>query len=141
MKAHPGDRIRIKMAEQSYDGVLMPRPELLEKGFTVLKLDSGSNIGISNEKIEKIDVLEQYKAPEPQKRELKNNPKLPLVSILSFGGTISSKVDYRTGGTYADYTAEDFVQMMPELESIANLRARKVMGIMSEDMGPEDWKG
>jgi glutamyl-tRNA(Gln) amidotransferase subunit D len=140
MKAHHGDRVRIKTAEQCYDGILMPRPGLLEEGFTILKLDNGYNIGISNERIEKVDVLEQYKAPEQQKRELKFNPKLPTVSILSFGGTISSKVDYRTGGTYADYTAEDFVQMMPELEKVANLKAKKIAGMMSEDMGPDDWK-
>ncbi len=140
MKAHPGDKVRVKTGEGSYDGILMPRPGLLEKGFTILKLDNGYNIGISDEKIEKIDVLEQYKAPEQQKRELEHNPKLPLVSILSFGGTISSKVDYRTGGTYADYTAEDFVQMMPELEHVANLRAKKVAGMMSEDMAQDDWK-
>ena len=65
---------------------------------------------------------------------------MPTVPILSFGGTISSRVDYKTGGVYADYTAEDFVAMLPELEGIANLKAEKVMGIMSEDMAPEEWQ-
>jgi glutamyl-tRNA(Gln) amidotransferase subunit D len=140
MKAHSGDKVRIKTKDKGYDGVLMPRPALLGEDHTILKLDSGYNIGISNENIEKIDVLEEYKKPEQHKREPSNNTKLPLVSILSFGGTISSKVDYRTGGTYADYTASDFVEMMPELESVANLRAKKVAGLMSEDMAQDDWK-
>ncbi len=140
MKAKPGDKVRVKTLEQSYDGILMPRPSLLEEGFTVLKLDSGYNMGIADGKIEKIDVLEQYTGVQEQMRVLAPNPKLPMVSILSFGGTISSKVDYRTGGTYADYTAEDFVQMMPELEGVANLRAKKVASMMSEDMAQDDWR-
>ena len=65
---------------------------------------------------------------------------MPTVSILSFGGTISSRVDYKTGGVYADYTAEDFVEMLPELRNVANLKAEKVIGVMSEDMASEEWQ-
>lgn len=140
MKPGPGDRIRIKAIDGEHEGILMPRPEILEKGILVLKLDNGYNIGIEESKIEKIDVLDRFKTPGVQKKKATHLKELPTVSILSFGGTISSKVDYRTGGTYADYTAEDFVEMMPELEGVANLRARKVMGIMSEDMAHDDWK-
>lgn len=140
MKPQAGDKVRVKTSDGEYEGILMPRPEIFEKGFLVLKLGNGYNIGIGETKIQKIDVLEQYKRKEEQCRERTQDPSLPTVSILSFGGTISSKVDYRTGGTHADYTAEDFVQMMPELEGVANLRTRKVMGIMSEDMSPNDWK-
>ncbi len=139
MKAQSGDRIRIKTSDSEYEGMLMPRPDILEKGVVVLKLDSGYNIGIDENTVEKIDVLLKFEPKKIERREQSHKAGLPLVSILSFGGTISSKVDYRTGGTYADYTAEDFVQMMPELEGFANLRAKKVMGIMSEDMVPDDW--
>ncbi|MEK6921617.1 MAG: Glu-tRNA(Gln) amidotransferase subunit GatD, partial [Nanoarchaeota archaeon] len=81
-----------------------------------------------------------HKTLEQQKKQLPFNKELPTVSILSTGGTISSKIDYRTGGVYADYTAEDFVQMCPELLTIANIKARKVMSVMSEDMLADDWK-
>lgn len=140
MKAKTGDTVRVKTEDKEYDGILMPRPEILEGDYAILKLESGYNIGIKNSKIKKIDLLKSYVRSEshPQKREKKKD--LPTISILSFGGTISSKVDYRTGGTYADYTAEDFVAMMPELNEVANLNARKVMSVMSEDMNPEDWK-
>ncbi|RME77329.1 Glu-tRNA(Gln) amidotransferase GatDE subunit D, partial [Candidatus Woesearchaeota archaeon] len=61
------------------------------------------------------------------------------VSILSFGGTIASKVDYRTGGVSASYDASDFVEMCPELTTIANIESRAVDCMMSEDMHPDDW--
>lgn len=136
-----GDVVKVIAKDGIYEGILMPRPEILEKGYTVIKLDNGYNVGIEDSKIERIELISKHKKLEPikyKKAEIKKN--LPTVSILSFGGTISSKIDYKTGGVYADYTAEDFIQMLPELESVANLKAEKVMGIMSEDLAPEDWQ-
>jgi len=113
---------------------------MLEKGFTVIKLDNGYNIGIEDKKIKQIKLIEPYKQKKEKQKKLTVKKGLPTVSILSLGGTISSKIDYRTGGVYADYTAEDFVAMMPELAKVANLKAKKVMSLMSEDMNPDDWK-
>ena len=140
MKPENGDNVKVHTAEAVYEGILMPRPEIFEGGFVVVKLGSGYNIGIDQKKIKKIEVVKKYEKKKEEKPDIRHKKGLPLVSILSFGGTISSKVDYRTGGAYADYTAEDFVAMMPELSNIANLRAQKVMGIMSEDMSPDDWQ-
>ena len=136
----PGDKVRVLTEKEEFIGILMPRPEILDKDVTVVKLDNGYNVGIDNKKIKKIDLLEPYKPKKPVKKELKPKPHLPNITIISTGGTISSKIDYKTGGVYADYTAEDFVAMMPELASIANLKAKKIMSIMSEDMAPKDWQ-
>ena len=100
---------------------------MLDENFIVLKLDSGYNIGIDKKKIEKIKVIEVYKAKKAVKEKVKFNKNLPTVAVLSTGGTISSRIDYRTGGVYADYTAEDFVEMMPELKNIANIKAKKII--------------
>ena len=136
-----GDTVKVIAKDGVYEGILMPRPEILEKGYTVIKLDNGYNVGIEDSKIEKIELISKHKKLEPIKyRKAEHKKNLPTVSILSFGGTISSKIDYKTGGVYADYTAEDFIQMLPELENVANLRAEKVMGIMSEDFSPEVWQ-
>lgn len=135
-----GDYVRITTEDAEYEGILMPRPELLEKGITVIKLDSGYNIGIKDSKIKKTEKIKEYEKKETKTKSIKHKKGLPNVSILSFGGTISSKVDYRTGGTYADYTAEDFVEMLPELADIANITARKVMGKMSEDFTAKEWQ-
>jgi len=140
MKPEYGDIVKVYTNEKIYDGILMPRPEIFEKDHTIIKLDNGYNVGIDNEKIKKIEAVKKYEKKKEEKVKLGYKKGLPTVPILSFGGTISSRVDYKTGGVYADYTAEDFVAMLPELGHIANLRAEKVMSIMSEDMCPEDWQ-
>ncbi|MBN2112157.1 Glu-tRNA(Gln) amidotransferase subunit GatD [Candidatus Woesearchaeota archaeon] len=140
MNAKPGDKVRVVTEEEEFEGILMPRPEILEEGITVVKLGNGYNIGVKDKKIKKIEVLEEYKPKEAKKPKISFDKKLPNVSVLSTGGTISSKIDYRTGGVKADYTAEDFVQMMPEIAKAANLKAKKVMSMMSEDFAPKDWK-
>ncbi len=139
MKAKAGDRVRLTTSDGEFEGVLLPRPELLSQDITVLKLKTGYNIGIESKKVKKTVVLEEYAAPIPKARKLKLNPDLPTVAILSTGGTISSRIDYRTGGVYADYTAEDFVAMCPEFQDIANIRAAKIMSVMSEDLLTGDW--
>ncbi len=136
----PGDRIKVITESELFEGILMPRPEILEKGITVIKLDNGYNLGIDKNKIKEIALIEKYTQKTKKVHLPKQNPTLPTITILSAGGTISSRVDYRTGGTYAYYTAEDFIAMCPELENIANIRAKAIMQIMSEDILPYDWK-
>ncbi|MBN2457587.1 Glu-tRNA(Gln) amidotransferase subunit GatD [Candidatus Woesearchaeota archaeon] len=139
-KAGPKDHVRVITGSEEYIGILMPRPEILEEGITVLKLENGYNIGIEDKKIKSIELIKPYAPKQQKKKRLAVNPKLPTVSILSTGGTISSKIDYSTGGVCADYTAEDFVEMCPELEKTANIRAKKVMNVMSEDFTYKDWQ-
>ncbi|MEM2131197.1 MAG: Glu-tRNA(Gln) amidotransferase subunit GatD [Candidatus Woesearchaeota archaeon] len=139
-----GDRIRLFLEDKTIEGILMPTPELIDSDDLIIKLENGYNLGISKKKIKKIEILEKYKKQDLKNKDKENKKdqerlKLPNVSILSTGGTISSKIDYRTGGVYADYTADDFLEMMPELKEIANIKAKKVLSLMSEDMLPRDW--
>lgn len=136
----PGDKVQLTTCEGEFIGTLLPRPELLSNDITVLKLPSGYNIGIETKKIKKKTLLEEYQTPLPKKTTLSHNNNLPTVAILSTGGTISSRVDYRTGGVASDYSAQDFVAMCPELAQIANLKTVKVMSMMSEDAMTNDWK-
>lgn len=139
MDPKSGDRIKVITEDEQLEGILMPRPEILDEGFIVIKLDNGYNVGIDKKKIKKLELAEAYHKPKTEKKDLKFNKNLPTVSVLSAGGTISSKIDYKTGGVYADYTAEDFVEMIPELENIANIKARKIMSMMSEDISYREW--
>ncbi|MEE9525137.1 MAG: Glu-tRNA(Gln) amidotransferase subunit GatD [Candidatus Woesearchaeota archaeon] len=134
-----GDKVKVLTDKEEFVGVLMPRPDILDEDVTIVKLDNGYNIGIDNNKIKKIELLEAYVPKKPVKTSIKPKDYLPNVTIISTGGTISSKIDYRTGGVYADYTAEDFIAMMPDLASIANLKANKLMSVMTEDFTSKDW--
>jgi glutamyl-tRNA(Gln) amidotransferase subunit D len=149
LKLKEGDRIRVVKGKDTFEGILMPQP--FDSDHIALKLDNGYNIGI---KFDKSVELTKSKTREPDtiEREYEaetkpghSHPKLrydkskPTISILSTGGTIASKVDYRTGGVYASYTAEDMVATAPELKEIANIDSRLVFNIMSEDMTPKEW--
>jgi len=134
----PGDKVTI-ISDKEYKGVLMPRPEILDEGVVVLKLENGYNIGIDKKSIKSSKVISKAKPKKTEPKELKFKDGLPTVALLSLGGTISSKVDYTTGGTIADYTAHDFVQMFPELAKVANLKVRKVMSGMSEDFSYKEY--
>ena len=112
---------------------------MLDQNVVVLKLDHGYNIGIDKDKITSHEVLEEYKPIKSQTPKIDQDTNLPTVAILSFGGTISSKLDYRSGGVSADYDANDFVAMCPEIKSIANLHAKSITKLMSEDMSSEEW--
>ena len=111
VEAKAGDLVKVITKEEEFKGILIPRPDVLEKGITVVKLENGYNIGINDKKIKKIELVKKYSPKKSSKSELKPKKGLPNVTILSTGGTISSKIDYKTGGVYADYTAEDFVVM------------------------------
>jgi glutamyl-tRNA(Gln) amidotransferase subunit D len=141
-KPPPGDKVKITLKDKiEHTGILMPRPDvhIIDDPHITIKLSSGYNIGIKETNIKNIEVLEKCPPPKEYKSTLKHNDNLPTVSILSTGGTISSKIDYTSGGVSADLTAEDFVRMCPEMQDIANIKAKKVMSIMSEDMLPNDW--
>ncbi len=140
MDAKPGDVVKVETNDDVFEGILLPRPEILEKGILVLKLANGYNVGIEEKKIIKISVVEKEKKKTAIPHKVPFDAKLSTVAVLSVGGTISSKIDYTTGGTSAEYTADDFVMMCPELASIANIRAKKILSVMSEDLTPVEWK-
>lgn len=136
----PGDKIKVTSEDGVFEGANLPEPELLETNSVILKLSTGYNLGIDKNKIKKIELLEKYKKTEHKRPSIQQNTMLPNVSLFSLGGTISSKVDYTTGGVTADYTAEDLIEMCPELSNYANFKAQKVMSILSEDMTTTDWQ-
>ncbi|MFW5746928.1 MAG: Glu-tRNA(Gln) amidotransferase subunit GatD [Nanoarchaeota archaeon] len=139
-KPAAGDHVQIITADDTIQGTLLPRPEMLSSDITVVKLESGYNLGIRNDRIQKISVKKKYAAPKVTHATHTDNPELPTVALLSFGGTISSRIDYKSGGVIADYNADDFIAMCPEIAGIANVRAVSVTNVMSEDFNPTIWK-
>ncbi|MHB8118734.1 MAG: Glu-tRNA(Gln) amidotransferase subunit GatD [Methanothrix sp.] len=132
-----GDRISVKRNGTSFEGVLMPSRR---EGYMVIKLDNGYNIGLCAAKSE-LTLLQKRPESQPlhKDRPLQVREGLPQVSILSTGGTIASKVDYRTGAVTSQFSAGEIISAIPELEEIANYRARVIYQILSENMRAEYW--
>lgn len=137
--ANPGDTVEVITTKKKYEGILMPRPKSIKGNDVIIKLNSGYNIGISKRKIKKIKVIKKAKTKKAKVKKFKNNKNLPTISILSTGGTISSKVDYKTGGTYTSLNAEDFVALEPKILEFANIKARNIEQIMSENVTSDKW--
>lgn len=131
-----GDIIRVTRNGNEYEGVAMPSVT----GHVVVKMKNGYNVGIEPEGAE-ITVIEKKAEGKivPHEEKVQTNKKLPNITILSTGGTIASKVDYRTGAVTAHFSADDIAKAIPELEEIANIRGRIITNILSENMKPETW--
>lgn len=145
-----GDSVMIETNNAKHMGILIPRYEYADVNHLVLKLKNGYNIGINLEKIKSIK-----KTPEeldPTKSVIQNNmterdnagdyqdSQLSNLSLLSTGGTISSKIDYRTGGVMPALTAKELNDSIPELKKIANIDPEVVLSEYSENIRPDHWK-
>lgn len=135
-----GDRIRLKKGRKVYEGILMPRPEIGYTELLVVKLSNGYNLGVSLEKRDKLEKISPFKKPTMKKPTISFNKKNPLVTLLATGGTIASRVDYRTGAVSAAIAPEDLLHNVPELADIVNLRLERPFNKMSEDMDHRDWQ-
>ncbi len=117
----------------------MPRYETSEDSHIVLKLKSGYNIGIE---LDKIKDVEKISSPEEKREESsvkEADSSLPKILLLSTGGTIASKVDYRTGAVTPALTASDLNDAVPEIGNIANIDAEVLFSEYSENLQPEHW--
>jgi glutamyl-tRNA(Gln) amidotransferase subunit D len=132
-----GDRVRVRKDSLTYEGILMPS----RSGNIVLKMKSGYNVGLSQEG-SVVEFVEKEKAPSFRQAphvHIKSKD-LPQVSILSTGGTIASRVDYRTGAVSSQFTPDDIMDAIPELTDIANYRGEVLSMIFSEDMDAAIWQ-
>ena len=63
MKPEPGDIVKVHAEKETYEGILMPRPDIFEKGHVIINLGSGYNIGIDEKRIKKIELISKYQKP------------------------------------------------------------------------------
>jgi glutamyl-tRNA(Gln) amidotransferase subunit D len=77
-----------------------------------------------------------YKIPE---KEFPTDPVKPRVKLFGTGGTIASRLDYRTGAVIPAFSPGELYGSVPELADICNLDTEKLFGVFSENMGPEQY--
>ena len=136
-----GDFIKIVTKTTEYSGNILPRYEYSNEEFIVIKMSSGYNIGIDSNSITSIKKIKSGEEPKfnpPTKPDVKET--LPKISILGTGGTIASRIDYKTGAVNPAFSAEELYSIIPELSDYANINTELISNIASEQMNPEDWK-
>ncbi len=135
-----GDRIRVTKGDDAYEGILIPRSEYADETHIVIKLKSGYNIGIyltPETQIEKTgEGTKPAFAPPALPAEDKS---LPRVVVMSTGGTIASRVDYRTGAVRPALSASDLYSIVPELSGTARIDAQILYSLFSENVTPKHW--
>ncbi len=128
----------VNRAGSIFRGVILPRSETSDDLHLVLKLENGYNVGIHVDRVAEVEEVgfkeAVYKIPE---QEFPKRPALPNVTLLGTGGTIASRLDYRTGAVIPAFTPGELYGAVPELADVANLTTRKIFGVFSENMG---WK-
>ncbi len=132
--------VRAKTTRGDFEGLLLPRSETSDEFHLVLKLGSGYNVGLRHDTVislEKVGYREaHYKIPE---KEFPTDPDRPRVKLLGTGGTIASRLDYRTGAVIPAFSPGELYGSVPELADICNLETEKLFGVFSENMGPEQY--
>jgi glutamyl-tRNA(Gln) amidotransferase subunit D len=157
-----GDTINLKTTNNDeIVGTLMPRYESADDNHIVIKLKSGYNIGVEATNIDSIIkitpwpnqiISDVHKSTFPHYnnfREVLTKPvynnkhdswaPLPKIALISTGGTIASKIDYRTGGVRAALTASDLYASIPELVKYASVDPEVILNEYSENLRPEHW--
>jgi len=142
-KAHAkiGDYIKVTIDGNSYEGILIPRTEYADDKHILIKLKSGYNIGLKVSPSIKIEIIRHEAKPAfipPKLPEEKEG--LPRIALVSTGGTIASRVDYRTGAVEPALTANDLYAVIPELSNIANIETEILFSEFSENLTPQHWK-
>jgi glutamyl-tRNA(Gln) amidotransferase subunit D len=134
--------VEVKSKFGEFRGLILPRSETADDSHIVLKLDTGYNVGISVDSITEFKSFgnkeAHYKIPE---KEFPFDPAKPNVTLFGTGGTIASRLDYRTGAVIPAFSPGELYGSVPELADVCNLRTEKLYGVFSENMGPEQYIG
>jgi glutamyl-tRNA(Gln) amidotransferase subunit D len=133
--------IRAETDRGRFQGIVLPRSETLEGDHIVVKMWTGYNVGLKVSGIRHIEEVgyrkATYKIPE---KEFPYDPEKPNVTLLGTGGTIASRLDYRTGAVIPAFSPGELFGAVPELADICNMKTIKLFGVFSENIGPMHWK-
>ena len=132
-----GDKVKIITPDEEIEGTLIASSE---PSLVIIKLKSGYNIGIKKENIINMKLIEETETKE-EKLKIEEKKNLPYIDIIVTGGTISSKVDYKTGGVSWITKPEELFKFYPEIFNIVNVNEIKIPFMKaSENIDYEDWK-
>ena len=123
-----------------FEGVILPRSETFDDKHLSVKMKNGYNIGVHVERVVNIEEVGYkeaiYKIPE---KDFPHREDRPNVTLLGTGGTIASRLDYRTGAVVPAFTPGELYGAVPELADICNLTTHKLFGVFSENLAREHY--
>ncbi len=132
--------VEVHTTRGDFRGIILPRSETADEKHVVLKLPSGYNVGLRSDTIQTMKQVgyraANYKIPE---KKFPHDPKNPKVKLFGTGGTIASRLDYRTGAVIPAFSPGELYGSVPELADICNLETEKLFGVFSENMGPKEY--
>lgn len=138
--ATEGSKLSVVNGDRTYVGTLMPHHEFSAPDILILKMKSGYNVGVRICPETKVEVLEAPVERGKKGGEIEFRKGLPKLILIGTGGTIASYVDYRTGAVHPALSTSDMVNAVPEIRDIANIDARVLFSIFSENMNVEHWQ-
>ena len=134
----PGDYITIN-SSRSHAGTIMPRYYHSDDLHIVLKLDNGYNVGVPIRTINEMRKVSSAPASNTPDETPPNDASLPDILLVSTGGTISSRIDYRTGAVTPALDGAQLRDSVPELSTISNIHTVELMSEYSENINPQHW--
>lgn len=130
----------VETTRGTFKGTILPRAENDDNTHIVMKIETGYNIGVDTDTIKSMVETDYNKAnyaiPE---KEFPFTDGLPRVKLFGTGGTIASRLDYRTGAVIPAFSPGELYGAVPELADICNLETEKVFAVFSENMGPKQY--
>lgn len=131
----PGDKVEILVKNKIESGTLLESPD---SKIVLLKLSNGYNLGLKKEDVSQIKLIEKQK-PLKKQEEFKQSGQKPIIDFIITGGTISSKLDPKTGGVKDLTDPKEFFSTYPEIFELADIRIQSPFMKWSENMTSEDW--
>jgi len=132
-----GTSIRFIYSGVEYDGTFIH----LDGDVITIKLSNGYNIALRKDKVTLAGIVAAASASEEVKHNGKTTTDLnkqngaKRVSLLATGGTISSKVDYKTG---AVSPSEDISFISDRVKDV-HISTETIDNILSENVTPDKW--
>ncbi len=134
-------QVKIDSTRGEFEGTILPRAENDDDRHIVLKIITGYNIGVAIDTIRHIQETgykkAKYQIPE---KEFPYSDDKPNVKLFGTGGTIASRLDYRTGAVIPAFSPGELYGAVPELADICNMTTEKLFAVFSENMGPMQYK-
>lgn len=160
-KVKVGDDVKITTNKEEFIGIVLPRYETFNDEFIVIKLKNGYNVGIligkilnivkinisqsiNSSSVSSVSSVSHYNYKDKNSDNFNSSKdsaskSLPRILLLSTGGTIASKIDYRTGGVTSVLNASDLYSTFPELSDYGNIDTEFLFNEYSENLTPQHW--